>query len=174
MLPCVSMSVAPLLFVVLAACHDLSAVPIVAGEHCAPARDEDVACTLDGDTFQVGTCGGESVRLLGVAAPEIAHNASEVDECWGPEAAAWLTDRLAGQTVRLEFDAVCTDTYERTLAYAWILEDDGTEVLLNEEIVAEGQARVYADFDDIRLRDKLYAAQAAAVSANKGLWAVCE
>lgn len=166
---------APLVMVALLGCRGLDSVDIVAGVHCAPDREVEIACVLDGDTFQVGTCGGESIRLLGVAAPEIAHNDSEIDECWGPESAAWLTDRLpVGTTVRLEFDAECADTYERTLAYAWIVEDDGEEVLLNEEIIRAGQARVYEDFDDIRLASRLYAAQADAVATNEGLWAVCE
>ncbi|MFN7143665.1 MAG: thermonuclease family protein, partial [Myxococcota bacterium] len=82
---------APLVMVALLGCRGLDSVDIVAGEHCAPDREVEIACVLDGDTFQVGECGGESVRLLGVAAPEIAHNDSEVDECWGPESASWLT-----------------------------------------------------------------------------------
>jgi micrococcal nuclease len=158
----------------LAGCRGIDSLPIVAGEHCAPDREETVACTLDGDTFQIGACGGESVRLLGINAPEIAHSDAEVDECHGPESAAWLADLLTGVEVRLEFDATCEDTYDRTLAYAWIVDEDGEERLVNEEILLAGMARVYEDFDDIRLAERMYAAQARAVSANAGLWAVCE
>jgi len=168
------MFVAYVILVGLVGCRGLDSVPILSGEHCAPDREETVACTLDGDTFQVAECGGESVRLLGINAPEIAHNSSEIDECWGPEAAQWAADHVTGLTLRLEFDATCQDTYDRTLAYAWYTNDDGEEVLLNEELIETGQARVYEDFDDIRLADRLYAAQARAVAANEGLWAVCE
>ena len=163
-----------LLVPLLLACASLDDVPIVAGEHCADDREVEVACTLDGDTFQIESCGGESVRLLGINAPEIAHSESEVDECWGPESAAWLTDRLEGLELRLEFDATCQDVYGRTLAYAWIVEDDGSESLLNEEILDAGMARVYEDFDDIRLASRFYAAQAKAAAANVGLWSTCE
>ncbi|MFZ5476496.1 MAG: thermonuclease family protein [Myxococcota bacterium] len=169
-----------LLVICASGCEGLDRIPIVVGtedDPCAPEREEEVACTLDGDTFQVGACGGESVRLLGVSAPEIAHDESETDECWGPEAATWLDDLLVGVTVRLSFDAVCEDTYERTLAYAWIDESvDGEEEsrLVNEEIIRAGYARVYEDFDDIRLADRLYEAEAAAQEENLGLWAVCE
>lgn len=163
-----------LLLPLLHGCRGLDAVEIVAGEHCADDREVEVACTLDGDTFQVGACGGESVRLLGINAPEIAHDGTEVDECWGPESAAWLTDRLDGLDLLLEFDATCEDVYGRTLAYAWIVEEDGARALLNAEILSEGMARVYEDFDDIRLAPTLYAAQAQAQAQNVGLWSTCE
>lgn len=174
MLPCAGMIVARAILVLLGGCRGIDSVPIVAGEHCEPDREETVACTLDGDTVQMGVCGGESVRLLGVSAPEIAHDSSEIDECFGPEAAAWMAARLDGEDVRLEFDAECADQYERTLAYVWTVDQDGEESLVNEEIIRAGYARVYEDFDDIRLAERLYAAQADAQAMNAGLWAVCE
>lgn len=174
MLPCEGMFVARAILVLLGGCRGIDSVPIVAGEHCASDRDATVACALDGDTVQLGVCGGESVRLLGVSAPEIAHDSTEIDQCFGPEAAQWMADRLTGVDVRLEFDAVCADQYERTLAYVWTVDEDGEETLVNEEIVRAGYARVYEEFDDIRLADRLYAAQADAQSVNAGLWAVCE
>jgi micrococcal nuclease len=163
-----------LLLFLFAGCRGLDSVEIVAGEHCAPDREEEVACVLDGDTFELGTCGGESVRLLGINAPEIAHSDSEEPECWGPESAAWVTSLLAGAQVRLEFDATCSDTYGRTLAYVWYTDSDGEEQLANTEIVRLGHARVFEDFDDIRLAERLYAAQADALSAGNGLWGACE
>lgn len=161
--------------ILLSGCQGLDRVPIVVGPHCEDDREEQlVACTLDGDTFNVGTCGGESVRLLGVNAPEIAHDETEQDECYGAEAAAWLEDLLAGEQIRLSFDVECTDRYDRTLAYAWLEDDDGDEILVNALLVREGMARVYEDFDDIRLAEMLYSAEGAAQADNSGLWAVCE
>ncbi len=174
MLPCGSMSVAYAILVLLVGCRGLDAVAIVAGEHCAPDREATVACTLDGDTLEVGACGAESVRLLGIDSPEIAHDSTEVDQCFGPEAAAWMADRLVGVDVRLEFDAECADTYGRTLAYVWTTDEDGTETLVNDEILRAGYARVFEEFDDIRLAERIYDAQADAQAANAGLWAVCE
>ncbi|MDP2304534.1 MAG: thermonuclease family protein [Pseudomonadota bacterium] len=168
------MFVATAILVLLGGCRGLDSVPIIAGDHCAPDRDATVGCTRDGDTIELEACGGEALRLLGIDSPEIAHDSTEVDQCFGPEAAAWMEDRLLGVDVRLEFDATCADTYGRTLAYVWALEADGTETLVNEEIVREGYARVFEDFDDIRLADRLYAAQADAQSVNAGLWATCE
>ena len=156
------------------ACRGLDSVEIVAGEHCAPDRVEEVACVLDGDTVELGECGGESVRLLGINAPEIAHSDAEEPECWGPEAASALTALLTGEQVRLEFDATCNDMYGRTLAYLWYTDRDGEEQLVNSKMVLEGHARVFEDFDDIRLAERLYAAQADALSAGNGLWGACE
>jgi micrococcal nuclease len=162
----------------LVGCQGLDVIPVLEGGHCAEARDELVACTLDGDTFQVGVCGGESVRLLGINAPEIAHNSTEVDECWGQEAAAALALWITGETVRLQFDTVCTDAYDRTLAYAYLEQGDPADptddLLVNEELVRLGYVRVYEDFDDIRLADLLYTAQWAAKDAGLGLWSACE
>lgn len=162
----------------LSGCKGLDVVPILEGDHCAAPREEIVACTLDGDTFNVGVCGGESVRLLGVDAPEIAHNDSEVPDCWGPESESFLRAYLEGATVRLEFDTTCTDTYERTLAYAWLPdgdpEDESDDILVNAEIIRLGYATVYEDFDDIRLISLLDNAQWAAEAAGAGLWSACE
>jgi micrococcal nuclease len=166
-----------LVLVLASGCQGLDSVPVLAGYHCAEERaDVQVACVLDGDTVQVGECGGESVRLLGINAPEIAHNESETAECWGPEAQSWMTDLLTDQTVRLTFDTTCTDMYGRTLAYVWLPDPDGgtDDVLVNERAVLAGQARVFEDFDDIRLADWLYSAQNTAKDADVGLWGACE
>jgi micrococcal nuclease len=170
------MSVARWLLPFLAACRGLDSVEIVSGDHCAPSREETVGCARDGDTLELDDCGGEAIRLLGINAPEIAHDSTEVDECYGPESAAWVSDLTVGRDVRLEFDTTCEDKYFRTLAYIYMLpeEEGDDEVFLNEEIVRQGYARVYEDFDDIRLADTLYAAQDEAQAENRGLWSVCE
>lgn len=161
-------------WVLAGGCRGLDSVPIIAGEHCASDREETVGCIRDGDTVELSACGGEAVRLLGVDAPEIAHDA-QVEECFGPDAAVWMTERILREDVRLEFDAVCADVYERTLAYIWTVDQEtGEETLVNEAIIRAGYARVYEEFDNIRLADRLYAAQADAQAMNAGLWAVCE
>lgn len=173
-------------------------VPVVAPtQACASSREETVACTLDGDTVDVFTCGegGERIRLLGVAAPEIAHD-PEPAECFGNEAAAWLDERLTGRRVRLEFDAECTDIYGRTLAWIFVtgdesdplydelvdlgglglLEEGGFEVLINEMLIRAGQARVYDESfaDDVRYFERMVAAETDAEADGLGLWAECE
>jgi micrococcal nuclease len=182
MVPCPSALVP---FLLLNGCKSLDDVPIAAGYHCAEDRLEEVAYVHDGDTFNVGD-GDEAVRLLGVDAPEVASSVTE-EECGGPEAAAWLALRLAGQQVELHFDVECTssDPGHRTLAYAFLADEDGDikepsdeggdyYSFLNEEIIRLGYARVYEEFDDIRLAPVLYAAEAAARREGNGIWGTCE
>ena len=202
----------------------LDRVDIVEGPHCAPDTVGYVVDTLDGDTVDVvtfasldlgqadlavndtggdtGSTGGETqdvrvvrVRMLGVDAPEIAHDSTEVADCYGDEAAEWARMSLLGRQVLLSFDATCEDTYGRALAYVFLTDDGDTYdlgdcvagtctvpddtsasgvVLMNDIVIREGYARVYKDFDDIRLADLLYGAESAAKEDNRGLWSVCE
>lgn len=203
------------------ACYPLDAVPIVEGPHCAPdavgyvvraldgdtvevlvSAELDVGEPSDGDTAEEGTStatGGTgklvTVRMLGVDAPEIAHSASEVADCYGDESADSTRDKLEGRQVVLSFDQTCTDKYGRTLAYIFYTDeaasfdlsacgegactfpDDSSAsvvALVNDIVIRLGYARVYEDFDNIRLAELLYDAEAAAKSGNRGLWAECE
>ncbi len=186
----------PPILVVLAACHTISDLPVLDGEHCATDREAPVECVLDGDTLGLGgeadiaedsgtvdsgidenSCSSESIRLLGVDAPEIAHDSTETADCYGNEATSYLSTLLAGMTVRLEFDVECEDKYHRTLAYAFIAndtEDQGDDVFINETIIRDGYALFYEEFGDIRQAPVLEAAQRDAESDNVGIWAECQ
>lgn len=164
-------------FLALVGCKGLDRVPVLEGEQCASPRLATVACVVDGDTVDLEFCGGERVRLLGIQAPEVAHAAGETDECYGPEATERLSLLAQGRAVELRFDAVCADAYGRTLAYVYVLpEEDGGDsdaILANERMVLEGYAKVYEDFDDIALAERLYAAEADARDDARGLWSEC-
>ncbi len=203
----------------LLACHTLDSVPVVEAPHCRADVLGYVVATLDGDTIRVATLEGASVsgggdtadtgegevvqgavtlldvRLLGIDAPEIAHDDTEVADCFGPEAEDYVRSMLLGRQVILSFDLTCTDMYDRSLSYVYLTDDetrweldDCTEadctldddasatavVPVNEMIVRGGYARVFEEFDDIRLAETYYRAQDAAQAKNQGLWAVCE
>lgn len=174
-------------------------IPILGGtETCADARTERVACVVDGDTFRVEACeGGESVRLLGVDAPEIAHSDDQESDCYGDASAAWATDLLDGAIVRLDFDETCTDVYDRTLAWVTLeverddplmatlldlelveLEDDqdSAGVLVNELAIRLGHARLYdEDFaQDVIYYEQLEDAEHQAQLDGRGLWSACK
>lgn len=89
---------------------------------------------VDGDTIVVAQ--GEeltTVRLLNVDTPE-TKDPDEPVQCLGPEATAFLTERLpAGTEVKLEFDKERTDRYGRTLAGVFV----GDE-LINAAIARAG------------------------------------
>lgn len=155
-------------------------VPIEAGSSCAPSRVEPVACVLDGDTFDVGACGddGERIRMLGVDAPEIAHDPDPAD-CYGDRAAQVLDLELDGQEVLLTFDEVCEGEFGRTLAWVFLGVDEDDEdavpVNLNLWLVENGLARVYREFEseDSRYFADLEAAERSAQDREIGLWGAC-
>ncbi len=183
---------------VLQGCYELPVIdpgPIVdvpppGPVSCAPEQSALIACTLDGDTFDLLQCGNgaERVRLLGVDAPEIAHPGSPAD-CFGDASAEAMSRLVTGRTVILSFDQDCTDIYGRTLAYVWLEPTPdlpGAErmapwvganglLLVNEWLLAEGLARVYPAevFGPVRLQERLQAAEDEAKTLGLGLWGAC-
>ena len=193
------------LLVFLAGCYTppkdlplIDEIPIVAPEGCAPPREERVACVIDGDTLDLTTCGAERVRLLGINAPEVAHE-DEPADCWGDEAELELRRVVAGELVSLTFDEECQGVYGRTLAYVWLggdealdlIEEDPSDefewdetegelpvVMINEWLVSRGFARVYDEdwkpVSELRLGSRLVEAESRAQSQQLGLWGNCE
>lgn len=172
-------------------------VPMVPDAACDRQRDGIAACTIDGDTFDLGTCGqnfgGERFRLLGINAPEIAHELPA--ECYGDIASAELNRLIANDEVILTFDDHCLDRYGRTLAYVWLVgaapvdaplptgdtADTGGPLagamLVNEYLLANGFARLAPEDwngGPLLLQDRLNAAEASARARGIGLWAACE
>ena len=190
----------------------------ISGDEGSAQFGDDTGNGGSDDTGEEGDSGGDSgsgensgvggvaadqyvvnVRMLGVDAPEIAHNDSEVADCYGDEAASFLSDALIGETIILSRDAECQDQYGRELGYvllapgdnywefdcddaglcnvSWNLTGDPT-VLMNDIVIRYGYAKVYEDFDNIRLADVLYSAQDAAQAADdgagRGIWSECE
>ena len=177
----------------------LEEIPIEAGDlTCAPARDAVAACGVDGDTFDLDACiTGERVRLVGVSAAELS-----TKECFSQEAGAELARLITGRKLRLSFDVDCTDNTpsNRTLAYAWLLDDNVVEdllqdadpqvvidtqhpfggdepgILVNEWLIAAGFARVYPEeyFGTPIYHQRLSLAEAEAQRRGWGLWSSCE
>lgn len=134
-----------------------------------PAGDDRVVeRVVDGDTIVVG--GGERVRLIGIDTPESVDPRRPV-ECLGEEAAE-VTESLLppGTGVRLVFDVERVDRYDRTLAYAYRL-DDG--LFVNLELVERGYAQPSTFPPNVEHADELVEAAAAAREAGSGLWSAC-
>ena len=124
-----------------------------------------VARVYDGDTFETST--GQRVRLLGIDAPEVAHQDSP-GEPYGDESGAWLTAQVLRQTVTLEEGVEPIDRYGRTLA--WVYQKDGT--LVNERALEAGQAKLLGRFGlPQHLEPQLRRAESEAKSQRLGLWA---
>lgn len=152
-----------------------------AGREAAPAegiagsaRVARVARVIDGDTLQLA--GGELVRLWGVDAPEKGEPLHE-------EASRAARDLLSGRRARVETaGGGGRDGYGRTLALVRVegvrvegvpIGETLEEVLVNEELVERGLARIYLKADGepppgvVR---RLVAAQNRAISSRLGIW----
>lgn len=150
----------------LIACGDEAAPD----ERCGPA-EATVARVLDGDTVELDVSDDKAlikIRYLLVDTPEIAHNASEVAECFGDEARVQNQTLVLGKTVRLEYDVECQDRFGRTLAYVYV----GTR-MVNEILVERGYARVLFIKPNDKYINKMRALEDVAQANGTGLWGAC-
>lgn len=130
------------------------------------ARTGVVLRVLDGDTIELES--GVIVRYLLVDAPEIAHSASEVAECFGDEAKQANSQLVIGAKVELEYDVACEDRFGRTLAHVSV-----GDRMVNRTLIERGYARVLVIPPNDRYAEEFEALEAAAESRNAGLWGAC-
>ncbi len=125
---------------------------------------------VDGDTAKFELNGEKiKVRFLGIDTPETVHP-TKGEEPFGREASNFTEEKLQNATkIELEYDlhASKTDQYERHLAWIWI--DD---VLLQEELLQNGLAKVYMLQDNYKYADVLQEAEENAKFQKNGLWNV--
>jgi endonuclease YncB( thermonuclease family) len=129
-----------------------------------------VTSVIDGDTVHIRVSDAipdEKVRLLGIDAPEIAHNSGQTSAHWGPEATAYLKQRVEGKSITLRLDSTQTrDKYHRLLAYLYL---NGDAENVNLSLVRDGDA--YADrFHSHSMRRQFEQAEDEARGKAKGLW----
>ncbi len=132
-----------------------------------------VTRVIDGDTVlahHVGRGGPITIRALGIDTPE-TRRLNAPAQCFGPQAAAYATHALQHRAIYLEYDPAAGrhDRYGQTLAYLWV---EATE-LYNRAALTDGYAHEYT-YDPTRpygRRPSFRAAEAAAASAGRGLWA---
>jgi micrococcal nuclease len=159
--------VALAVFTALVGCgSDSSAPPEEAGAG-------QVVSVVDGDTLVVRHDGlDDRVRLLGIDTPELGGPYTE-EECFGRQASARMRALAApGDTVRLETDPTqdTRDRNDRLLAYVY---RDGDSWSLNERMVAEGFARVFAVGRPFAKAADFWYLERAARSGRQGMWGAC-
>jgi len=119
-----------------------------------------VVSVRDGDTITVLIDDRrEQVRLIGIDAPEL----DQVP--WGVQARDALRGLVDGKTVRLETDVTVRDQYKRLLAYVYV-----GEMLVNLEMVRQGEAVIYTVPPNVAYVDDYRKAQAEAREAGRGVW----
>jgi len=125
-----------------------------------------VAMHYDGDTLRLTD--GRRVRLLGIDTPEMDHHRGAPQPL--AERALARTQGLLppGGPVRLTRDRQAQDRYGRELAHAF--RPDGSSV--EETLLREGLAVAFILPPNVALADCLLAAERAARSGRRGLWAL--
>ena len=132
---------------------------------------------VDGDTVELEDWRYPEVRYLGIDTPERGHSFYSEATQRNAEFVGGFSPSggqpSQGARVRLEFESGAKrlkDKYGRLLAYVWRRRVDGSEVLVNEELLRSGLAYLCGSQESkysTRLKDALHAAQVAKVA----LWA---
>ena len=139
----------------------------------APSTDGrgTVVRVIDGDTIVVRIGGREEhVRLIGIDTPE-THKPDTPVECFGPEAAAHMSELLPDNTpVRLERDIEARDRFDRLLAYVY---RDRDGLFVDLAMVKDGFAGTLAIAPNYAHRHEFEQAEAEAQQNRLGLWATC-
>jgi micrococcal nuclease len=131
-------------------------------EDTTPPEDTNIwakntlICTsvIDGDTFRLET--GETVRLIGIDAPELSQPGSE-------KSREYLAHLILNKGVTLETGYEDRDKYDRLLRFVYI--DD---VCINEEMIRQGYAEARYLTDSIR--EHYIQLEMEAETAKAGLW----
>jgi micrococcal nuclease len=132
----------------------------------APIPDVDrVVQVIDGDTVRLAM--GREVRMTGIQAPKLPLGRKGFRKWPLADAAKQhLEDLVLGQQVQIQPGESPQDRWGRILAQLYNEQD----IWLQEAMLEEGLARVYTFADNARHADALYAAEARARKAGKGIW----
>ena len=127
---------------------------------------------IDGDTIVIELGGrSETVRLLGIDAPESMHPTVPV-QCYGTESSEALSRLLAhGTEVRITRDVEARDRYDRLLLYVYRRSDD---LFVNRWLVENGFADTVSYEPNTAEVDVLTQARTAARANGLGLWGRCD
>ncbi|WP_150274152.1 thermonuclease family protein [Paenibacillus tepidiphilus] len=128
-----------------------------------------VTKVTDGDTFTVALNNGqeEKIRMLLIDTPETKHPDKPVQP-FGEEASTFSNEKLAGQTVKLEFDAAERDQYGRLLAYVYLSD----ESMFNEVLLEKGLARVAIFQPNVKYVDQFKEIEQRAKKQKVGIWSI--
>ncbi|MBU7046085.1 MAG: thermonuclease family protein [Theionarchaea archaeon] len=118
--------------------------------------EDTIFCTsiIDGDTFRLSN--GETVRLIGIDAPELSQPGGE-------ESREYLTQLILNKGITLEKGYEDRDKYNRLLRFVYI--DD---VCINEEMIRQGYAEARYLTDSIS--EYYIQLEIEAEIARAGLW----
>jgi micrococcal nuclease len=136
---------------------------LAAGPLWGKEKEYLVSKVIDGDTIQLES--GETVRYLGIDAPELYRKKEGGPEFFAREAMRYNKKIVYLKKVRLEFDVERKDQYGRLLAYVFV-----KNLFVNAELVKLGYAKAMVKPPNLKYRDVLVASQQKAMEQEKGLW----
>jgi micrococcal nuclease len=110
---------------------------------------------IDGDTFRLET--GETVRLIGIDAPELSQPGGEMSR-------EYLAHLLLGNPITLERGSKDRDNYHRLLRFVYI-----GNLCINEEMIRQGYAEARY-LPENTIRDYYVQLEIQAETARAGLW----
>ncbi len=135
----------------------------------SPPETGTVAAVLDGETLQLTD--GNIVRLIGAKAP-MPPLGWRGDDPWPlvEEAKAALSLLAAGKAVELRFGGARTDRHGYALAQVFVVEGED-RLWLQQQLLAQGLARVYSFPDNRACVGELLAQEREARAKLLGVWA---
>ena len=139
----------------------------VAADPCRPDHvDEHVVITdvIDGDTVRLGD--GRHVRLIGINAPERAHDGQAAEPLADEARQALLALVSGARRIGLRYDVERRDRYGRTLAQLFI--DDRRNI--QASLVADGYAAVIAVPPNLYGQACLHQQERQARRTQRGRW----
>ncbi len=151
-----------------------SNVTLVSAKKKSTRSNEKIQVTLekcvDGDTARfVYKKSNIKARFLAIDTPESVHPTKKV-EPFGKEASKYTCDMLSNaKKIVLEYDINSdkTDKYDRHLV--WVFVDD---VLLQEELVSNGYAKIKYVYGDYKYLDELKKEEQIAKGNRVGVWSL--
>lgn len=125
------------------------------------------ATALNGKSFVLDN--GETVRLAGLQAPNVAETSGKMraGEPMGEAAREALADLVQGKRMRLEYGPQPRDRHGRHVAFVYL--EDGRPV--QEEMIKAGWALVYGFPDNRERLPRLLPLEEEARRAGRGIWA---
>ncbi len=149
-----------------------SNVTLVSAKKKSTRSNEKIQVTLekcvDGDTARfMYKKSNIKARFLAIDTPESVHPTKKV-EPFGKEASKYTCDMLSNaKKIVLEYDINSdkTDKYDRHLV--WVFVDD---VLLQEELVSNGYAKIKYVYGDYKYLDELKKEEQIAKGNRVGVW----
>lgn len=133
-----------------------------------PRGPFSVTRIIDGDTIVLTIEGkSESVRLIGIDAPEINFD-TNIPECYAWEARDRVLDLLKKRTVLFQEDKTQDerDAYGRLLGYVYTEAGENVSLVL----LTEGYAREYTHIVPYALQTEFRMAALHAEASHRGVW----